>query len=74
MNKVQLIVLWLVGLAISGVLVKTGSSLLTHAASNPETLVTGYPLTVLAGTAWAYLLPLVIIGALLMVTFKEGGK
>ncbi|MFA4844304.1 MAG: hypothetical protein WC632_05060 [Candidatus Margulisiibacteriota bacterium] len=52
----------------------TGSKLLTHASSNPETLATGYPLTVLAGTAWAYLLPIVIIGILLMVTFKEHGK
>ncbi|MFA5848221.1 MAG: hypothetical protein WC855_15130 [Thermodesulfovibrionales bacterium] len=74
MNKVQLIVLWLVGLAISGVLFQTGSKLLTHASSNPETLATGYPLTVLAGTAWAYLLPIVIIGILLMISFKEHGK
>ena len=74
MNKVQLIVLWLVGLVISFVVYQTGSKLLAHSASNPETLATGYPLTVLAGTAWAYVLPIVIIGALLMFTFKDYGK
>jgi hypothetical protein len=74
MNKVQLIVLWLVGIVISVILFQTGSKLLSHAVSNPETWAMGYPLTVLAGTAWAYVLPIVIIGTLLMLTFKDYGK
>ena len=74
MNKIQLLVMWLAGLVISGILFKTGSKLLIHSASNPETLATGYPFALLAGTIWAYVIPIVILGALLLVTFKDHGK
>jgi hypothetical protein len=74
MNKTQLCVMWLAGLVISASLFQSGSKQLVHAASNPETLATGYPFTLLAGTVWSYVLPVVIIGALLMVTFKDHGK
>ena len=71
MNKLQLIVVWLAGLVISGILFQTGAKLLAHSAANPETLATGYPFALLAGTIWSYVIPVVIIGALLMVTFKD---
>jgi hypothetical protein len=70
MNKLQLIVMWLAGFAVSVILFLTGSKLLAHAATNPETLATGYPFTLLAGTVWSYVAPVVIIGIMLMVTFK----
>ena len=74
MNKVQLVVMWLAGLLISGVFLNTGLKLLKHAATSEETIATGYPFTLLAGTAWTYVLPLIIIGVLLMVSFKNRKK
>ena len=74
MNKMQLIILWLVGIVISAIFCLTGLKLLAHAASSPELWETGYPLTVLAGTAWAYIVPIIIIGAILICTFKDHGK
>ncbi|MCX5725635.1 MAG: hypothetical protein NT030_00380 [Candidatus Saganbacteria bacterium] len=74
MNKWQLAILWLVGIVISAIFCLTGLKLLAHAASNPETWETGYPLTLLAGTGWAYIVPIIIIGAILMFTFKDHGK
>jgi len=69
MNKWQLVILWIVGLYVSIVISGTGLKLLVHTEKNPETLATGYPLTLLAGTAWAYIVPIVVIGALFMITF-----
>jgi hypothetical protein len=74
LNKVQLAVLWLAGLAVSGILCSTGLKLLDHAATNKELLSTGYPFTVLAGTAWGYVAPIIIVGVLLGVSFKGHGK
>ncbi len=70
MKNTQLFVLWLAGILVSGILFSTGYKLLDHAARSAETLETGYPFTVLAGTAWAYILPIVIIGILLAVSLK----
>jgi hypothetical protein len=74
MKKIQLIVLWLAGLLVSGILCNTGLKLLNHAATNKELLATGYPFTLIAGTIWVYILPIVIIGGLLMFTFKDNKK
>lgn len=71
MNKVQLVIMWLAGLIVSGILYLTGSKLLAHAASSAETWETGYPITLLAGTVWTYVIPVVIIGAMLMITFRD---
>ena len=70
MNKSQLIVLWLAGLLISGVFFNTGQKLLYHAETTKEVLETGYPFTLVIGTGWAYILPIVIIGALLAISVK----
>lgn len=70
MNKWQLLVVWLAGLTASGFFANTGLKLLSHAASNPETWDAGYPLTLLAGTVWTYIIPIVIVGGLLVVTLK----
>lgn len=72
MNKLQLIVLWLSGLLVSGILCSTGLKLLNHAATSREVLETGYPFTLVIGTAWTYLAPIIIIGILLAVSFKDG--
>lgn len=74
MNKVQLLILWLGGLLISGILCSTGLKLLNHAAKAKEVLETGYPFTLVIGTAWAYIAPIIIIGALLVVSVKGCGK
>ncbi len=71
MNKIRLAILWLVGLAISYLFSSTGLRLLDHAAKTKETWENGYPITVLAGTAWGYVVPIIIIGVLLMVTSKK---
>ena len=70
MNKAQLLVLWLSGLLISSILYSTGQKLLRHAATSREVLETGYPFTLVIGTGWAYILPIVIIGALLAISVK----
>jgi len=70
MNKVQLVILWLGGLLVSGILCSTGLKLLQHAAANKELLSTGYPFTIVIGTAWSYLAPIIIIGILLAVSFN----
>ena len=70
MNKLQLIVLWAAGLLVSGILCSTGLKLLNHAAANKELLSTGYPFTLVIGTAWAYIAPIIIIGVLLAVSMK----
>lgn len=74
MNKWQLVVLWVIGLYVSLVLSDTGLKLLLHAKKTAETLENGYPFTLLAGTAWGYIIPLVIVGALLMVSFRGKEK
>jgi len=70
MNKMQLAILWLIGLAVAYIFSSTGLKLLAHAAKSKEVWENGYPLTVLAGTAWTYIIPIVIIGGLLIVTSK----
>jgi len=74
MNKVQLALLWLIGLAISFIFSSTGLKLLEHAAKARETWENGYPLTLLAGTGWAYIIPIIIIGGLLIVSSKSLGR
>jgi hypothetical protein len=74
LNKMQLIVLWIAGLLVSGVLCSTGLKLLNHAATSDELLSTGYPFTLIAGTVWGYIVPVVIVGILLIVSFKGHGK
>ena len=74
MNKCQLTVLWGAGVLISAVLFSTGLKLLKHAAASEETISTGYPFTLLAGTIWTYILPILIIGVLLFITFKKNRK
>lgn len=70
MNKWQTVILWIVGLYVSLVVSGTGLKLLVHTEKSKETLETGYPFTLLAGTAWAYIIPIVIIGLLLMFTVR----
>jgi heme/copper-type cytochrome/quinol oxidase subunit 2 len=66
--------MWVVGTYISLIVAGTGVSLLMHAKKSAETLETGYPFTVLAGTAWAYIIPILIIGGLIMVTVRDHKK
>jgi len=66
MNKLQIVVLWLAGMIISYVFSTTGWKLLVHAASSKETWETGYPITLMVGTVWTYIFPVVIIGAVLI--------
>jgi len=75
MNKLQLLVLWAIGISISAIFCTTGQKLLTHAASYKETWDTGYPLTLMGGTVWAYIIPTVIMGVIMIYTVKGlGGK
>ena len=74
MTKLQLAILWLIGLAVSFVFSSTGLKLLDHAAKTRETWENGYPLTLLAGTGWTYIIPIVIIGMLLIVSSRNIGK
>ncbi len=74
MNRWQMVLMWLVGLYVSLIISDTGLKLLIHAKKSAETLETGYPFTVLAGTAWAYIIPIIIIGALVFITVKENKK
>lgn len=74
MNKWQLVLVWVVGVYISFVISDTGLRLLIHAKKSAETLATGYPFTVLAGTAWAYIIPIIIIAGLVFVSVKGRGK
>jgi hypothetical protein len=74
MNKWQLVLVWVVGLYISLVISDTGLKLLIHAKKSAETLQTGYPFTLLAGTAWAYIIPIIIIGALVFFSVKGQKK
>ena len=53
MNRLQLFVLWAVGIAISVIFGFTGQKLLIHASASKEIWETGYPLTLIGGTAWA---------------------
>ena len=64
MNKAQLIVLWLAGLLVSGILCSTGIKILHDTATYAETPSMGYPFTLVIGTAWAYIAPIIIIGVL----------
>ncbi len=70
MNRWQLLVLWLTGITMAAIFFQTGNKLLTHVLANPETWETGYPITLLAGPIWSYILPIIILGALLIYTFK----
>ncbi len=74
MNKAQLIVLWIIGILVSAIVSSTGLKLLAHTAKSAETMATGYPFTLLAGTAWTYLLPIIIIGVILIITLKGHGR
>jgi len=74
MNRWQLLVLWLAGITLAGIFFQTGNKLLIHVTGNQETWATGYPLTLLAGTVWSYILPIIILGALLIYTFKDMDK
>jgi hypothetical protein len=75
MNRLQLIFLWAAGITISIMFNITGQKLLNHAASYKEAWDTGYPITLMGGTAWAYIIPTVIMGAILIFTVKGiGGK
>ena len=74
MNKWQMVLLWIVGMYVALIISDTGLKLLIHAKKSAETLETGYPFTVLAGTAWSYVIPIVIIGALVFITVKENKK
>jgi hypothetical protein len=74
MNRWQLIVMWVVGLYASLVFAGTGVSLMMHAKQSAETIETGYPFTVLAGTAWAYIIPMIIIGGLIFYTVRDNKK
>ena len=74
MNRWQIIVMWIVGLYAALVFAGTGVSLLAHAKQTAETLENGYPFTVIAGTAWAYIVPMILIGALIMFTVRDHKK
>lgn len=74
MKKIELALLWIVGLAVSYVFSSTGLKLLEHAARTKETWENGYPITLLAGMGWTYIIPIVIVGAMLMVTIKKMEK
>jgi hypothetical protein len=75
MNRLQLFVLWIAGISISAIFYTTGQKLLVHASTYKETWETGYPLTLMGGTAWAYIIPTVIMGVILIYTVKGiGGK
>jgi len=71
MNRFQLIVLWAIGISISAIFNSTGLKLLVHAAENTETWETGYPITLMGGTIWAYVIPIIITGVILIYTIKE---
>jgi hypothetical protein len=45
--------------------------LLSHAVKTKETLENGYPFTVVIGTMWTYIIPIVIIGGLIMFTVRD---
>ncbi len=74
MNRWQMIILWIVGLYAALVFSGTGVTLLAHAYKSAETLETGYPFTLLAGTAWAYIVPIVLVGGLIMFTVRDHKK
>ena len=74
MNLWQTIILWVVGLYVALVVSETGVRLLNHFYNSAETLETGYPFTLLAGTAWAYILPIIIVGGLIMFTVRDQKK
>jgi hypothetical protein len=75
MNRLQLLVLWIVSISISAIFYTTGQKLLVHASAYKETWETGYPLTLMVGTAWAHIIPMIIIGVILIYTVKGiGGK
>ncbi len=74
MNKAQTLVLWIAGLLITGIFCNTGLNLLRHAAANKELLETGYPFTVVIGTAWTFIAPIIIVGVLLAVSLKGHEK
>ena len=75
MNRLQLFFLWIAGILISAIFYTTGQKLLVHASKYKETWETGYPLTLMGGTAWAYIMPTVIMGVILIYTVKGiGGK
>jgi hypothetical protein len=70
MNKAQMLVLWIAGLLVSGILCNTGIKLLRHAAANKDVFETGYPFTLVIGTAWTFIAPIIIVGVLLAVSLK----
>ena len=74
MNKAQMLVLWIAGLLVTGIVCNTGLKLLNHAAKAKEVLETGYPFTVVIGTAWTFIAPIIIVGILLAVSLKGHNK
>jgi len=74
MNKAQMLVLWIAGLLVAGILCNAGLKLLVHAAANKDVLDTGYPFTLVIGTAWTFIAPIIIVGVLLAVSLKGHGK
>lgn len=71
MNIFQLIILWLAGIAVSSIFSTTGMKLLAHAAAKEEIWQTGYPFTLMVGTVWTYVVPIVIMGIILVYTLKD---
>jgi hypothetical protein len=74
MNRWQTAVVWVVGLYVALVVSGTGVRLIAHVEKSAETLETGYPFTLLAGTVWAYILPILIVGGLIFVTVRDHKK
>jgi heme/copper-type cytochrome/quinol oxidase subunit 2 len=74
MNKWQLMTLWIVGVYVALIISGTGAKLLVHAEKSAETLETGYPFTLLAGTVWTYVLPIIIVCGLVLLTLKDHKK
>ena len=50
-----MLVLWIAGLLVSGIVCNTGIRLLRHAATTQEMVATGYPFTLVIGVAWTFI-------------------
>jgi hypothetical protein len=74
MNIWQRSLLWILSLYAALVFAGAGVKLLAHAEKSKETLETGYPFTFVIGTVWAYIIPIIIIGALIIFTAKDHKK
>jgi hypothetical protein len=74
MNIWQKVTLWIVGCYAALVFAGTGVRLIAHAEKTKETLENGYPFTVVIGTAWAYIIPIIIVGGLIVFTMRDHKK